>query len=157
MRIHKEMTFIKYKDGRITFRPEDGPERTFNILEDGIHHFAVEVFKKVSMMTPGEVYDLEVTEGLLTEVIKKSNKYQQLENMEFRKKFLGYKMKKGSLTDMEFLEACDIGLDKVKRDYSWILIGVSSIFFNFIFDPTVALTLFTGLCFSKIIWGKTEA
>jgi len=151
------MTFIKYKDGRITFRPETGPERTFNILEDGIHHFAVEVFKKFSMMIPGEIYDLEVTEGLLTEVIKKSDKYEKLQNKEFRRKYLGYKMKKGSLTDMEFLEACDIGLDTIKKDYSWILIGVSTIFSNLIFDFTVALTLFTGLCFSKIIWGKTEA
>jgi len=131
-------------------------ERTFNILEDGIHHFAVEVFKKVSVMTPGEIYDLEVTEGLLTEVIKKSDRYEKLKKKEFRQKYLGYKMKKGSLTDSEFLEACDIGLDKVKKDYSWVLIGGSSIFSNLIFDFTVALTLFTGLCFSRIIWEKTE-
>jgi len=150
------MTFIKYKDGKVTFRPEDGVERTFNILEDGIHHFAVEVFKKVSMMIPGEVYDLEVTEGLLTEVIKKSDKYEKLQNKEFRQKYLGYKMKKCNLTDIEFLEACDIGLDNIKKDYSWMLIGVFTIFSNLIFDFTVALTLFTGLCFSKMIWGKTE-
>ena len=156
MRIQKEMKFINFKEGEALFIDPQGEEVRYRVPDDNECSWGRELTEAVSKMELGKIYDFQVVELVIIDVLGKNLKYEKMKRRDDRKKYLKVKMDRGTLTDQEFSEALRLGVKTPNRNYTWGIIATAGILANYMFDFTVGITLFGGLVIFSMLWGYFE-